>query len=116
MNATGVLLDAIEQASTPTAAEITDARLDVISYAREVLERAVSEHSAWRGSASLFPVTAAMADLRYALRYWDLAVSGSEKDEAVRLARFWSGQVAAAFEEVMGPEAAAYVSGGEGEQ
>ena len=118
MNATSILLEAIAEARQPakamTAAEITDARLDVISRAREVLERAVSEHDAWRGRGSLFPVTAAMTDLRYALRYWDLAVSEDEKDAAVRNVGYWSGQVVAAFEEVMGPEAAAYVSGTEG--
>ena len=117
MNATSVLLDAIEQASTPTAAEITDARLDVISRAREVLERAVSEHGAWTGGrVRLFRVRAAMAALRGALRSLDSARSGDEVDEAVRMAGHWSARVVAVIEDVMGPEAAAYVSGGEGEQ
>ena len=47
---------------TVTAAEITDARLDVIAHAREVLERARSEHGAWTGGrVRLFRVHAAMA-------------------------------------------------------
>ena len=97
-----------------TAAEITDTRLDVISHAREVLERAVSEHGAWRGSASLFPVTAAMADLEGALRSWDSAAGGFERDEAVETIRFWSGRVIAIIKGVMGTEAAVYVNCGEG--
>ena len=97
-----------------TATEITDARLDVIAHAREVLERACSEHGAWRGSASLLPVTSAMADLRHALRYWNVADAGA-RDEAVRTVGCGSARVTAVIEDVMGPEAAAYVSCGEGE-
>lgn len=96
-----------------TAAEITDARLDVVSHAREVLERARSEHGAWRGG-SLLRVTAAMAALEGALRSWDRAGSGDELDGAVRMAAHWSVRVVAVTGQVMGPEAAAYVSGGEG--
>ena len=100
---------------TATAAEITDARLDVISRAREVLERAVSEHGAWRGGkVRLFPVRTAMTGLRSALRYWDLAVSGRQKDKAVRVAARRSALVVAVIEKFMGTEAAAYVSGTEG--
>ena len=97
---------------TLTAAEITDARLDVIAHAREVLVRARSEHGAWRGSASLFRVTAAMAALQGALRSWD---SASDRDEAVAMCAHWSGRVVAVIEDVMGAEAAAYVNCGEGE-
>ena len=98
-----------------TADEITDTRLDVISHAREVLERACSEHGAWRGSASLLRVTAAMAALRGTLRDWGSAGEDG-RDEAVRLAGHWSARVVAVIEDVMGTEAAAYVSGGEGEE
>ena len=97
--------------ATLTAAEITDARLDVIAHAREVLVRARSEHGAWRDSVSLFRVTAAMASLEGALRDWE---SGGG-DKAVRKCARWSSRVVAAFESVMGPEAAAYVNCGEGE-
>ena len=100
---------------TLTASEITDARLDVISHAREVLERARVEHGAWRGDASLMRVTAAMGDLRYALRSWGSAIGERERNEAIRTAAFWSERVVAIIEDVMGPEAAAYVSCGEGE-
>jgi hypothetical protein len=75
-----------------------------ISRAREVLERARSEHGAWRGSTSLLRVTAAMAVLQGAIRSQDKA-----------MATHWSGRVIAVIEDVMGPEAAAYVSGEEGE-
>lgn len=98
---------------TATAAEITDARLDVISHAREVLERARSEHGAWRGSTSLLRVTAAMASLQGALRDWDSA-SGDERDEALRMAAWWSVRVVQVVEDVMGMDAAAFVSGTEG--
>ena len=98
---------------TLTAAEITDSRLYVISHAREVLERACSEHNAWRGAASLLPVTAAMADLEGALRDWDSASSQEERDEAVRSADRWSSLVVAVIWDVMGSDAAAYVSCGE---
>ena len=97
---------------TLTAAEITDIRLDVISHAREVLERACSEHGAWRGAASLLRVTSAMAELRYAIRSWDTA-SGDDMDEAVRMCGHWASQVIAEVKDVMGPEAAAYVSCGD---
>ena len=101
--------------ATLTAAEITDARLDVIAHAREVLERARSEHGAWTGGrVRLFRVRAAMAALQGALRSWDSARLG-EVDEAVRMAAHCSAQVVAVIEAVMGPEAAAYVSCGEGE-
>ena len=96
-----------------TATEITDSRLDVISHAREVLERACSEHGAWRGSTSLLRVTAAMADLESALRDWDSASGQEERDEAVRSADRWSSLVVAVIWDVMGSEAAAYVSCGE---
>jgi hypothetical protein len=110
LSATGVLLDAIEK----TTAQITDARLDVISHAREVLERARSEHGAWRGG-SLLPVTAAMAALEGALREVDEAGSYGDVDEAVRFTSWWDSRVVAVIEDVMGPEAAAYVNGTEGE-
>ena len=95
--ATDVILDA------HTEAEITDARLDTIARAREVLERAISEHGAWRGDESLFRVTAAMGALEGALRSWDW-------DEIAR----WTEHVITVTGDVMGPEAAAYVSGTEG--
>ena len=98
---------------TLTAAEITDSRLDVISHAREVLERARSEHGAWRGTASLLRVTAAMADLEGALRDWDSASSQEERDEAVTSADRWSSLVVAVIWDVMGAEAAMYVNCGE---
>ena len=98
--------------ATLTAAEITDARLDVIAHAREVLERARSEHAAWTGGrVRLFRVRAAMAALRSALRTWDDAGSQDERDEAVAMAGHWAGRVVAVIEDVMGTEAAAYVNG-----
>lgn len=96
-----------------TAAEITDARLDVISRAREVLVRARSEHGAWRGSASLLRVTAAMAALQGAVRCWETA-SRDELDAATRMVAHSTVQVIAVVEDVMGVEAATYVAG-EGE-
>ena len=75
-----------------------------ISRAREVLERARSEHSAWTGRASLLRVTAAMAALQGAIRSRDKT-----------MAAHWSARVTAVIEDVMGPEAAAFVSGEEGE-
>ena len=94
-----------------TLTEITDTRLDVISHAREVLERAVSEHDSWRGRRGrLFRVTAAIAALEGALRCWDRA---DERDEAIRMCGHWAGRVVAVIEDVMGAEAAVYVESGE---
>ena len=98
---------------TLTATEITDTRLDVISHAREVLERACSEHGAWRGPASLLRVTNAMACLQAALRSWDRADSDTERDNAVRAVARWTAHVTAVIGDVMGAEAAAYVNCGE---
>ena len=81
----------------------TIAAPSAIGQAREVLERARSEHAAWTGTGSLFRVTAAMAALQGAIR---------SQDEA--MARHWAARVAAVIEDVMGSEAAAYVSGTEG--
>ena len=101
--------------ATVTAAEITDARLDVIARAREVLERSRSEHGAWTGGrVRLFRVRAAMAALRGALRSLDSASGEDAMDEAVRLAGQCAARVVAVIKDVMGPEAAAYVSGNEG--
>lgn len=99
--------------STVTEAEITDARLDVISHARDVLERARTEHASWHGHRRLHRVTAAMAALKGALRSWDTAGDDDGRDEAVRMAGHWSALVAAVAEDVMGPDAAAYISDGD---
>jgi hypothetical protein len=96
-----------------TEAEITDARLDAISYARDVLERARTEHGAWHSRTALHCVTAAMAALRGTLRSWDRADSGDGRDEAARMAAHWSARVVAVIEDVIGPEAAAYVRDGD---
>jgi hypothetical protein len=85
-------------------AELTDARLDAIIRAREVLTRACSEHAAARGSAKLSRVTAAMACLQDAIRTLDSD-----------MASHWSVRVIAVIRDVMGPEAATYVAGDEGE-
>ena len=97
-----------------TAAEITDARLDVIAHARETLERARSECKAWHGDAlSIYHVTGPMAELVRALRGVDTARTENGKDETVRLCGHWTGQVIAVTEAWMGREAAEYVAGGE---
>ena len=84
------------------AATVTEA--EPIARAREVLERARSEHNAWTGGrVRLLRVTAAMACLQDAIL----------RDKT--MAAHWSGRVVAVIEDVMGPEAATYVGGGEGE-
>ena len=103
---------------TATAAEITDARLDVISHAREVLDRARSECKAFTGARTrLYRVTIAMAALEGELRHWDsVRCCEQEKDDAVRMCAHWSLRVVAIVEHDMCWEAAFYVSNGEGEE
>ncbi len=98
--------------SAATAAEITDIRLDVIAHAREVLGRARSECLAWRGPNPL-RVIAAMSALEGALRGVDTATCEEDKDTTVRLCAHWSVRVVAVVEDVMGREAAGYVSCGQ---
>jgi hypothetical protein len=101
-------------ASVLTAAEITDARLNVIAAARETLLRARSECGAWRGGQDKLRDTyIALLALEDAL-----ARIGSDKDEAakdrtVELCAQWTRALVTAVRDDMGDEAATYVSSGE---
>lgn len=92
---------------TAAAAEITDSRIEVIGFARDVLERAKTE----AGSAPPNPVIWAMADLRGALRNWVASVGQEEKDVAVRLCGLRALQLLNVIGDVMGPESAAFAAG-----
>ena len=101
-------------ASALTAAEITDARLDVIARARETLERARSECKSWHGDVlSIYYVTGPMTELVRVLHGVDTARTEGDKDETVRLCEYWTGRVVAVTKAWMGHEAAVYVASGD---
>lgn len=99
-----------------TLTEIHDARLDVIGHARDVLERAAEECRWHRGPYDqIRGVISAMAALKEALRDAGDAVGEEEKDKTVSACGWETLHLLAVVENCMGPEAAEYVSRGEGE-
>jgi len=91
-----------------TAAEITDSRLDVIGYARDVLERAREE----TGDHPPVRVSLARDALKGALRSWEKAGSEKEKNEHVRMCGLLSLQFVRIIADVYGWDAAEFVSRG----
>jgi len=92
-----------------TLAEIADARLDVISYARDVLERAREE----AGHNPPARAKSAWDDLSDALSAWEQAASGEERDEAVWMCAYQAPQLVRVIEDELGWDAAEYVSTGQ---
>ena len=95
-----------------TLTEITDTRLDTISHARDVLERAREECNAWRGRK--LRLVAALAVTEGALRGWENASSEKDRDAVVQRIGHATAQLVGVFGDVIGADAARYISEGEG--
>lgn len=97
--------------------DITDARLDVIGRARDVLERARLEYGAHCDRAKM-RVLPAMRDLERALTAWGEArLAGEEAVNSAVADCAWKGlALVQAAGDAMGDEAAAYIAAGEGDE
>ena len=113
-------MTAVTQAPAADLAAERRRQDEVIRHAREVLERAHSEYETWHGSEGRLRAVTAMAVLEGALNGWTQADPADLQaaDQAVRAVAWKTLQLVRIYEDVMGDEAAAYVSGatgGEGE-
>jgi len=97
-----------------TLTEITDTRLDTIGHARDVLERACEEYNAWRGPGHL-RLLGALAVVERELAAWDGA-SGKDLDAAAQGTSDATARLVGVFGDVIGADAAAYISDSEGQE